>query len=413
MKKTFFAVLSAALVICFGASCVGCSMAPKTVEKKTYNVMISETNSETDLSQEDIFLRIRPTVVDVTSTMEAGTSAGSGVIIAGASESDSSSQYEEYFIITNHHVIDGGTSFKADVLSIASDGTETTTAYEASLVGSSMKRDIAVLSIRPPEGTSLSMASFIDDSDKVRVGTEVYAIGNPLGILGGTVTHGIVSATKRDVNVGEIGTMTLMQTDASINGGNSGGGLFDTKGNLIGIINSGYDTYNDQSVEGLNFAITANDAKFAAQELIKTHEEENGKVTKYGYVEGDSRMDITFSAATLFNDSSLRTRGNYLVAAAASAESPLYEQWGQSYKVILSVTVNGEKTEFNDDGGSSYTLSLSASKVIASIKAGESVSIEYKNVVSRGLGIFGASYNYVDGEARKVTFTAVQYIYQP
>ncbi len=401
-------ILSGVLAALLGVSLAGCSFdSGGTVEKRVFNVSMTESNT-VDLPEEDIFERIRPTVVDVTSTMEAGTAAGSGVIIAVAEEEGDN----EYFIVTNHHVIDGGTSFKADVLSIAEDGNESTTVYDATLVGSSMKRDIAVLSIRPPEGTKLSMASFIADSDKVKVGTEVFAIGNPLGILGGTVTHGIVSATKRDVSVGEIGTMTLMQTDASINGGNSGGGLFDSKGNLIGIINSGYDTYNDQSVEGLNFAIPANDAKFAAQSLIETHEEQSGKVTKYGYVDGDSRMDMTFFTADLFTDSTLRSRGSYLVAAAASEESPLYSSWGNNYKVILSITVNGEKTDFTESGNSSYSLTLSASKAISQIKAGESVTIEYRNVVSRSLGLFGG-YNYVDGDVNKVSFTAVQYIYQP
>ncbi len=410
MKKkfvTFGAVFCAALLLsACGAGETSENGAPAPAEN--YTVTLTETAHESYTSLTEMLKAIRPTVVDVTSYTETGTSLGSGVIIGGAGGENGA--YEKYFIVTNHHVIDGGSSFYVDVLSLEGDE-ETTTVYEATLIGSSMKRDIAVLSVTPPAGTVLKAAAFVSDSNAVAVGTEVYAIGNPLGILGGTVTHGIVSATKRDVNVGEIGTMTLMQTDALINGGNSGGGLFDSSGALVGIINSGYDTYNGQYVEGLNFAIPANDAKYAAECLIQTHEEAGGEVTKYGYVEGDARVDITFSLATLYTSSALSSRANYLVAAASS-ESPLYSEWGNAVKAVVAITVNGERTDFTESGGGSYTLTDLANDLISRVGAGDEVTVTYKNVLQRSAGFFG-SYSYVDGASREVSFTALQYIYTP
>lgn len=378
-------------------------------EVKNYTVTMLEAQAGEERSFIDVLAEIRPSVVDVTSYAETYASAGSGVVIASSEDGN------EYYIVTNHHVIVGGGSFTVDVLSISDEG-ETTTAYDATLIGSSMKRDIAVLSVRPPEGTKLSVASFIADSDDVKVGAEVIAIGNPLGILGGTVTHGIVSATKREVSVDEIGTMTLMQTDASINGGNSGGGLFDTNGNLVGIINSGYDSYNGQSVEGLNFAIPANDAKYAAESLIETHVEQGGKVVSYGYVDGDARMDVSFSTAALYTDSAGRTRGTYLVAAVSGTESPLYREWGENTKAILSITVNGTKTDFSSGGSGSYSMTQLAGELVAGVKAGDEVAIEYRNVLTQSMGPFGGfgfGYNYLGSEKKSVTVTAEQYIYEP
>ncbi len=406
-KSTVLKILSAALASALALSLAGCT-GGVSGETKNYNVNMTLAQSEEQYSSTvEMLANIRPTVVDVTSYNDVSSSAGSGVVISKAESGN------QYFIITNHHVIDGGKSFTVDVLSIADDGTESTQTYEARLVGSSLKRDIAVLTVTPPEGVSFSLATFISDSDSVKVGTEVYAIGNPLGILGGTVTHGIVSATRRAVNISEIGSMTLMQTDALTNGGNSGGGLFDSDGKLVGIINSGYETYNDRQVEGLNFAIPANDARFAAKELIDTHVEAGDEVVSYGYVEGDARMDLTFSYSTLYSDSSLLARGNYLIAQAAES-SPIYASWTNTLKAVRSITVNGEKTDLSASGSGSYSLTTLANEVIGGVKAGDKVTIEYKDILTRTTSaFFGTSYYYLGGETKSVTVTAQQYIYQP
>ena len=399
MKKQKL-VCGAALALSLMLALCACTPMGETA----YRVTLKESDAPIATTAEEMLAAIRPTVVDVTCYTESGASAGSGVIISEAVGEG------EYFIVTNHHVIEGGTAYYVDVLTIKEDGSESTVLYEADLVGSSKKRDIAVLSVRP--GTELSTATFIDDSDRVKVGAEVF--GNPLGILGGTVTHGIVSATERDVSIDEIGTMTLMQTDTSINGGNSGGGLFNAQGLLIGIINSGFDSYNGQSVEGLNFAIPANDAKYAASELISTHRETDGIVTQYGYVEGDARMDLSFDLTALYTDATLSARANFLIGGAASTESPLYATWGGNAKVIVSVSVGGKRQDFSAGGSGSYDLMEEANSLIADVVAGDEVTIEYREILGRSTGgFFGSTYYYADSAVKTISVTAEQYIYEP
>ena len=167
------------------------------------------------------------------------------------------------YILTNNHVIKNATSIKVKT----NDGKE----YTAKLVGADPKSDIAVLKI---EGKNLTPAT-LGDSSKISIGDTAIVIGNPLGTLGGTVTDGIISATSREIVVNNE-AMDLIQTNASINSGNSGGGLFDGNGNLIGIVNAkdSGTTNSGATIEGLGFAIPINKAMEVANELIK-----NGKVT--------------------------------------------------------------------------------------------------------------------------------------
>ena len=177
--------------------------------------------------------------------------AGSGVIIS-----------KDGYIVTNNHVIDGAQKITVKT----SDGTE----YDAKLVGTDAKSDIAVLKV---DANDLTPAT-LGDSSKISVGDTAIAIGNPLGTLGGTVTDGIISATSRELVNNE--SMKLIQTNATINSGNSGGGLFDGNGNLIGIVQSkdSGTSSSGATIEGIGFAIPVNDAMEVAEQLIK-----NGKVT--------------------------------------------------------------------------------------------------------------------------------------
>ena len=178
--------------------------------------------------------------------------AGSGVIIS-----------KDGYIVTNNHVIDGAQKITVKT----SDGTE----YDAKLVGTDAKSDIAVLKV---DANNLTPAT-LGDSSKISVGDTAIAIGNPLGTLGGTVTDGIISATSRELVVNNE-SMKLIQTNATINSGNSGGGLFDGNGNLIGIVQSkdSGTSSSGATIEGIGFAIPVNDAMEVAEQLIK-----NGKVT--------------------------------------------------------------------------------------------------------------------------------------
>ena len=173
-------------------------------------------------------------------TTYSATSAGSGVIISA-----------DGTIVTNHHVIDGATQIKVRLR----NGEE----HTASLVGSDQSHDIAVLKI---SAENLTYATF--GTYELKVGQTVVVIGNPLGKLGGSVTDGIISALDRDISI-DGATMRLLQTNASINSGNSGGGMFDLDGRLIGIVNA-KSTGTD--VEGLGFAIPADVALSVVTEIL-------------------------------------------------------------------------------------------------------------------------------------------------
>ncbi len=163
--------------------------------------------------------------------MQLVQGAGSGVIIK-----------EDGYIATNYHVVQGAN--KVEVTLHNGDS------YVAQIIGSDPSNDIAVIKI---DAKGLTTAT-IGDSSTVDVGDLAVAIGNPLGQLGGTATTGIISALDRTLDV-EGTTLTLMQTDAAINGGNSGGGLFNSKGELIGIVESKASAVG---VEGLAFALPIN-----------------------------------------------------------------------------------------------------------------------------------------------------------
>ena len=174
--------------------------------------------------------------------MQLVQGAGSGVIVR-----------EDGYIATNYHVIQGAN--KVEVTLHNGDS------YPARIVGSDPSNDIAVIKI---DAKGLTSAT-IGDSSTVDVGDLAVAIGNPLGQLGGTATTGIISALDRTLDV-EGTTLTLMQTDAAINGGNSGGGLFNSKGELIGIVESKASAVG---VEGLAFALPINNVAPIINSLIE------------------------------------------------------------------------------------------------------------------------------------------------
>lgn len=234
-----------------------------TNNNTSQNVTIQEsTVVHTASTVEEVVSRVYDTVVVINARLSNGTSSGSGVII-GESESKT-------YIITCFHVIEG-----ANTLSVTLSDTSV---YQAEVVGGDEVSDIAVICI---EKTGLAIATFIDDSQKVTLGSTAIAIGNPLGTLSGTVTVGIISNTNRIIQTDDGYNRDLIQTDAAINSGNSGGGLFNIDGQLIGIVNA---KFSATGVEGLAFAIPANTAKSIAQGLI----------TK-GYVEGRYNLGVTFS----------------------------------------------------------------------------------------------------------------------
>lgn len=211
---------------------------------------------------------------------QVATATGTGIVMTS-----------EGYIITNAHVIydeQNGYGRASKVSIVMSDETE----YEANVIGYDVDTDIAVLKI---DASGLACAE-LGNSDDLQVGELVLAIGNPLGFeLFGSVTSGIVSALNREITVNDR-EMTLIQTDAAINSGNSGGPLINSCGQVVGINSAKMgSTYGSASVEGLSFAIPMTQAKEIFDDIIN-----------YGYVKGRPQIGITItevneSTASLYN----------------------------------------------------------------------------------------------------------------
>ncbi len=271
----FKGLLSLALVMLFIASCKGqAGMSLPGQPSATQPQVVAGAVLQN--SYADLVTRVAPAVVTIRSTEKSRASqqfpfmddptlreffgdrlpqqqqqqpqrvqgVGSGVIV----NSDG-------YILTNHHVVDGAVEIKVEL--------PDNRTFTAKLVGSDQPSDLAVLKI---DATNLPMLS-LGDSDKMRVGDFVLAVGNPLGI-GQTVTSGIVSAKGRSTGLSDGSFEDFLQTDAAINRGNSGGALVNTSGELIGI-NSQILSPSGGSI-GIGFAIPSNMARAVMDQLIKT-----------------------------------------------------------------------------------------------------------------------------------------------
>ena len=212
-------------VVASRAGLTGNQVVVQQVERSTDATAAGSTDG-TSMSVQQIASVVSPSVVAITTEQMSSSQtwfggyyvqsgAGSGVIIS-----------QDGYILTCAHVVNGATSVKVQL-----NGSDES--YDATVVGQDSTSDIAVLKI---DATGLTPA-VIGDSDALAVGEVAVAVGNPLGTLSNTVTDGIVSALNRQVTVQD-NDMTLIQTDASISPGNSGGGLFNANGELIGIVNA-------------------------------------------------------------------------------------------------------------------------------------------------------------------------------
>ncbi len=210
---------------------------------------------------------------------DTGGGVGSGVIIDA----------DRGIVVTNHHVIERARVIKV----ILRDRRE----YEAKLVGSDPAVDIAVLRIAPENLTAMTVAN----SDRVRIGDTVVAIGNPFG-LGQTVTAGIVSALGRSVNME--GYEEYIQTDASINPGNSGGALTNAQGELVGINTAGLTPPGRGNVN-IGFAVPSNMMQAVIEQLLKYGEVRRGKA---GIVSEDVTPGLAKSKGLGVNEGALVTR---------------------------------------------------------------------------------------------------------
>ncbi len=277
---------------------------------------------------------VKDSVVEITTTTTSyhgiSAGAGSGVII-----------HEDGIIVTNNHVIEG-----CDNIYVRLTNGDT---YVATLRGTNEDGDIAIIKITPQAGKPLTVAS-LGYSKALALGEEVIAIGNPLGELGGTVTNGIISALEREISVDGV-KMTLLQTNAAINSGNSGGGLFNMAGELIGVVNA---KYSATGVEGLGFAIPIDAAyKDSFEDLFK-----------YGYIRGIPTMGL--SLADYYTDYS----GRYYCARVLDNGSHSGITNGD-----YVYSINGTQV-----WGTSSSSVEQIKAIIRALSVGDTVSVKFLNV---------------------------------
>ncbi len=249
LQKTLCLVLLACLI----AGCVAIGGGSQSAFAETSEL------SPADLYEQNVNSTVGITISGETSSRYGYgytyQASGSGFIITS-----------DGYILTNYHVISGSKS-----VTVATYDHNT---YDAKVIGYDASNDIAVIKIDAENLTPVTLG----DSDTLRVGESVYAIGNPLGELTFSLTGGIVSALSRNVQT-EAGTsMSLIQTDCAINSGNSGGALFNTRGEVIGITNAKYSSSgmgSEAEIDNIGFAIPINSVKRIVTSII-----ENGYVLK-------------------------------------------------------------------------------------------------------------------------------------
>ncbi|WP_329381353.1 S1C family serine protease [Anaerofustis butyriciformans] len=263
------------------------------------------------------------------------TSAGSGVIITS-----------DGYIATNNHVVEGASKITVT--------TADSKSYTAKLVGRDEQTDIAVLKI---EATGLKNAT-LGKSSSLEVGDEVVAIGNPLGELSGTVTNGIVSALNREVTI-ENETMSLIQTNASINAGNSGGGLFDKNGLLVGVVNA---KASGENVEGLGFAIPIDTAKEVIEQIMD-----------YGYVKGRVTSGLTL-IDILDKQTAMQYGVNELGVYIYSVEEGSNAEKAGLKSGYIITAVNDTKVESASD----------FKAVINKLEVGDTIKVTVSNGINQG-----------------------------
>ena len=252
------------------------STTSKTELKKTEKVTVkSDGVYITDVSE--VVDKVMPSIVSITSKTVISSGrygynsggyitqgAGSGVIVE---END-----KEIFILTNYHVVENTTELSVKFIDDQS--------YDAKVKGVSEGKDIAIVTIDKNKIKSETLKSIrvatLGDSKELKVGNGIIAIGNALG-YGQSVTTGVVSALEREVRTDKY-TQKMIQIDAAINGGNSGGALLNSRGEVVGINSVKYSqnvSSSSASIEGMGFAIPISDVKELINKLIKGETEES------------------------------------------------------------------------------------------------------------------------------------------
>ena len=318
---------------------------------------VVDSNSDgiyiTDVS--DIVENVMPSIVAITSKTLISTGnygpwfewnnqsqytegAGSGIII---SKSD-----DKLYILTNNHVVEGSSELIVQFINEKS--------VDATIVGTSERKDLAIISIPLSDLDDDTIDSIkiatIGSSDELKVGNDIIAIGNALG-YGQSVTTGVVSALNREVTIDDY-TYKMIQIDAAINGGNSGGALLNSKGEVVGINSAKYSsngTYSSASIEGMGFAIPISDVEDLIVDLMNGKKDSNGvTIGIEGYM---TNTGINYNFPLGFYISSILPDGN-----AANSDLEI----GQ-----IITKIDGEEIEsFSDLSNALYEKSIGDSATL-------------------------------------------------
>lgn len=289
MKLNFKTVIIIFLVGLLGGVCG--TFGVIEINKSTGNKIIEEDSSvvvstveypkieSSDYTQ--VISKAYNAVVEITSTVKqqsffgvsTGYALGSGVAVS-----------EDGYIVTNNHVIENATEVSVKLYNGES--------YEAKLIGTDPKSDLAVLKI---DAKDLYFTAIADSSSLV-LGQECIVIGNPLG-EGISCSNGIISALEKEITINNY-PMSVIQTNAAVNEGNSGGGLFNMNGDLIGIVNAKSSTssfMNSATIEGMGYAIPANTVKKIITDLVD-----------YGYVKARATLGVNVYTQTTFDENGVK-----------------------------------------------------------------------------------------------------------
>ncbi len=347
-----------------------------------YDVDFDTTTDTTKKDIEDTVEDIYGSVVSIVASNTSSAAAGSGVLFTYSDE------YNMSFIVTCFHVIEDYTDFYVTYNNNTMDESDDIE-YEAKLVGGYEDSDLAVLSIN---ATNLVYADIFENSNDLKLGSSVICIGNPLGTLPGSVSSGVVSYVNRSISVDTYTTMSLIQTDVAINSGNSGGGLFNTSGALIGIVNA---KYSSSGIEGLGFAIPSTEVIRVIRELLYNSKYDiANNVWSYGYVTGDYEFGFTISYYSgQFNQS-----GALYISSVESNDAYTGTSLTKNY-IISSIAI-----DYVDDSKFDSTFGVSSNP--SSSDATLAMKYLYEGDLSIGDKI---TITYKDGT--KVEFNVVQFIY--
>ena len=259
-----------------------------TVELNPAPDGVENVPQEGGLSYQQIYEKNIPSVVSVLCEMPGGTSSGTGVVLS-----------ENGYIVTNQHVVEGAQSIR-----VLFTDERVLAAY---LVGADSVSDLAVLYVEAED----LLPTELGESTQLKVGDAVAAIGDPLGVeFRGTMTDGIVSAINRNVTANGR-TMTLIQTNAALNSGNSGGPLINCYGQVVGINTMKISTFvDDAGVEGLGFAIPSTTVQEIVNQLIAQ-----------GYVSGRPSLGVSGSSVSVLDQRFYRLPAGFLISEVAKQSS--------------------------------------------------------------------------------------------